>query len=176
MPQCTGIGALKFHRLVLTLDLAFTGLVTGKNIPKLLPLIFNFDLAGLSTDYVVEGKQLKFSHDDCFFGSMKAGKDSELPYANFPKTFPKTNLGFDIVHPLKFDQFQELCTSQGLGGTFDEPDISGHLFTVIPCSDEIPVSLWSAPDDPDAFLTSDYLCIFDFNPKTGRVNASNQCT
>jgi len=176
LPKCIGIGAPKFHRLVLTLDSVSIGLSPGKNIPKQLPLIFNFDLCGLSTDYVVEDSLLNFSHDDCIFGHMKAEKGSELPYARFPKSFPKATFGCDIVHKIKFAQFQELCTPQGLYGTFEEPDVSGHLFTIIPVCDEIPVPLWSAPADPDAFLEDGYLCIFDFNPKTGRVDASNQCT
>ena len=177
LPACHGVGAPEFHRLVFTINLPALDISFGsKKIPSLLPLICNFDLNSLSTDYVVDSERLNFRHPNCFFGRMQPQEDSELPYPSYPHQFPKTKFGIGIVHPIKFDTFQKLCTAQGLHGTVDEPDISGHLFVVIPQCEALGVSLWAEPGDPNSFLADDNLCVFDFDPKTRRVDASNQCT
>ncbi len=177
LPACQGVGAPEFHRLVFTINLSALDISFGsKKIPNLLPLIFNFDLSSLSTDYVVDGERLNFRDSQCFFGRMHPQEDSELPYPSYPRQFPKTKFGIGIVHPMKFNAFQKLCTPQGLQGSVDEPDISGHLFVIIPQCADLGVSLWAEPRGPNSLIADDNLCVFDFDPKTRRVDASNQCT
>ncbi|MEM0969087.1 MAG: hypothetical protein AAGJ31_07045 [Verrucomicrobiota bacterium] len=177
LPACEGIGAPDLHRLVITLDLAPIGLLLPtRKTPGQLPLIFRFDLNVLSNDYVIEGERLRFDHPKAMFGSWKRGKDSDLPYEPFPDPLPEINLGVDVRHELTFDDFQELCTSQGLEDSTGNRDISDHFFFILPVYKALGVPLWAAPDDPDAELAEGNLCVFDLDPQTGLVDASNQCS
>ena len=118
LPECEGIGAPEMHRLVATIDLKpFEILLPKRNEPGFLPLIFNFDLNGLSTDYLVEGDRLLFDHPSCMFGADPSDPDSELPYDPYPSQFPVQKIGIDVSSEIQFEAFAELCTSQG----FTEP-------------------------------------------------------
>jgi len=177
LPKCEGIGSPETHRLVATIALDSFGIVLPeRSDPGILPLIFNFDLNSLSTDYVVEGDKLLFGHPGCMFGNEPGGPDASLPYEPYPKEFPVQKMGVEVSSEIGFENFAELCTSQGLYGTFDEPDISSHFFVILPICGEIEASMWAAPDDPDAYLAGGNLCIFRLNPDTGYVDASNQCS
>ena len=177
LPVCEGIGAPEMHRLVATIDLEpFEILLPKRKEPGFLSLIFNFDLNSLSTDYVVEGDRLLFAHPGCMFGADPSDPDSELPYDPYPNQFPVQKIGIDVSSEIQFDAFAELCTSQGLHGTFDEPDISSHFFFIMPIYADIDAPFWAAPDNPDGYLVGGNICVFRLNPVTGYVDASNQCT
>ncbi|MAS96494.1 MAG: hypothetical protein CMO55_25175 [Verrucomicrobiales bacterium] len=177
MPPCQGIGSPATHRHLLTIDLEpFDIRLPGREKAGRLPCMFNFDLESLSTDYVVEGGSIQFDHPLAVFGADEASPDAELPYDSFPDTFPISYLEIVETLPIDFDTLQEHFTSQGLFGTFGEDDVSDRFFVILPEYKALKTSLWAAPDDPDAYLSAGNICIFQLDPTTGRVDASNQCT
>lgn len=170
MPNCKGIASPEVHRLVVTLDLDSLGItLPASAIPTRLPLIFNFDLESLTTDFFITETGIDASGEECFFGSQPAEDEPELPYPDYPDEFPQVTLKLESTHDLSYEQFEELCTSQGLTGMYEEPDISGHLFAIVPQYEGFGVGIWSEDE-------SGLICVFDINPTSGRVDATNQCT
>ena len=170
MPRTTGIASPEVHRLVLTIDLESLGVsIPNPSIPSRIPLIFNFDLESLTSDYYLTGETIDASSEKCFFGNEPAEDDPEFPYSDFPDEFPQVSLRLESAHDISFKQFEELCTSQGLTGSYDEPDVSGHLFAIAPQYKEFGVGIWSEDE-------SGQIGVFDINPHSGRVEANNQCT
>ena len=173
MPSCLGIGSPAFHRLVLTLNTDFLSAMSSQEsrLPSVLPLIFNFDLGGLTTDYVIEGTTLRFAHRLCIFGPWKPGPDSQLPYEPYPDFFPEVKMGLGISARLEFQTFQRLFTPQGLSGSSERPDIADHLFVIVPPCKDFRISMWGEDGDSEGVL-----CIFDYDLSTGKVDVTNQCT